>query len=454
MEDIRASVNTIYRGEEVEVFRTAPRRTKIVDSSNFVVHLPLPQSLLANAARQDGDEFTHITYTAVTVEPDHSEIDAFPLKYQLRQRLFRRTTKVALVITMYNEGPDLFLKSLLAVQRNIAYLCSTRCPFSWGRDGWKGFVVVIVSDGRAKINKKVLTVLEMLGLYVDNLPKTSVEGKAVASHVFEATTQIAIDPADSQILNHKDGIVPTQVIFVLKEQNKKKINSHKWFFSAVCETINPEVTMLLDVGTKPTPSSLYHLYRAFERNEMIGGAAGEIAAELGECSRNLLNPFVAAQNFEYKMSNILDKPLESVFGYISVLPGAFSAYRWLALKGRPLEQYFKGEAPGANIFTSNLYLAEDRILCFELVAKRKEPWLLKYVKNAKAETDVPDTLDELTSQRRRWLNGSFFASLYALMNWRSVYSSPHSTYQKLLFSVQFVYNAINIWYGSNTWRIP
>lgn len=144
------------------------------------------------------------------------------------------------------------------------------------------------------------------------------------------------------------------------------------------------------------------------------------------------------------MSNILDKPLESSFGYISVLPGAFSAYRYSAIKGRPLEQYFKGEAPGADIFTSNLYLAEDRILCFELVTDKKRPWILKYVKSARAETDVPEALDELVSQRRRWLNGSFFCSVYAIAHFRQIYNSPQSKRQKVLFTVQLIYNTIQL----------
>ena len=47
---------------------------------------------------------------------------------------------------------------------------------------------------------------------------------------------------------------------------------------------------------------------------------------------------VAAQNFEYKVSNLLDKPLDAAFGYVTVLPGAFSAYRLKALQGRPLQK--------------------------------------------------------------------------------------------------------------------
>jgi chitin synthase len=102
------------------------------------------------------------------------------------------------------------------------------------------------------------------------------------------------------------------------------------------------------------------------------------------------------------MSNILDKPLESVFGYISVLPGAFSAYRFAALQNDvnghgPLEKYFLGESlhgDEAGIFEANMYLAEDRILCYELVAKKRANWVLHYVSGAYGETDVPSSVNQ------------------------------------------------------------
>ena len=78
-----------------------------------------------------------------------------------------------------------------------------------------------------------------------------------------------------------------------------------------------------------------------------------------------------------------------MFGYITVLPGAFSAYRYIALQNDargegPLQKYFLGETlvrlgllsplfltpkismslqhgAGADIFTANMYLAEDRV---------------------------------------------------------------------------------------------
>ena len=149
----------------------------------------------------------------------------------------------------------------------------------------------------------------------------------------------------------------------------------------------------------------------------------------------------------------LDKPLESSFGYVSVLPGAFSAYRYRAILGRPLEQYFHGDHSlaarlgkkgiyGMNIFTKNMFLAEDRILCFELVAKANDRWTLTYVKPSKAETDVPETAVELIGQRRRWLNGSFAASVYALVNFFKLYQSGHGIIRMFFLHIQAIVSTV------------
>ncbi|GLI76250.1 chitin synthase, class 3 [Penicillium ochrochloron] len=241
------------------------------------------------------------------------------------------------------------------------------------------------------------------------------------------------------------------MIFCLKQKNSKKINSHRWLFHAFGRILNPEVCILIDAGTKPGHKSLLSLWQAFYNDKDLGGACGEIHALLGYGWRNVLNPLVAAQNFEYKISNILDKPLESSFGYVSVLPGAFSAYRYRAIVGKPLEQYFHGDhtlskrlgkkgIEGMNIFKKNMFLAEDRILCFELVAKAGCKWRLSYVKASKGETDVPEGLAEFLSQRRRWLNGSFAASLYATIHFGRIYKSGHNPIRLFLFHIQLIYN--------------
>ncbi|KAI8801342.1 chitin synthase-domain-containing protein [Cladochytrium replicatum] len=423
-----------------------PRPVESLRQTRFrqtgAINVPVSEHCLEDAQYVHGEEFITMRYTPVTVGPND-----FSSKYTLRShRLRERDPKVAVVLTMYNEPDDLFCKSFIALAKNIAWCCSPDSKYNWGPDGWKDVVIVIVGDGREKINQRVLTALGVQGVYVEGLMKTTHDGKDVTMHMFEYTTQVFVD-RDLTVRTAKDGLPPVQVIFMLKEKNAKKINSHRWFFNGVCKQLQPEVCMLVDVGTRPSKSSILELYRAFDRNPRIGGACGEIKVDLGYGWRHLLNPLVAAQNFEYKMSNILDKSFESVFGYISVLPGAFSAYRYIAIQNTPLDRYFKGESLHSgvvDITTSNMYLAEDRILCFELISKYKEAWLLKYVKSARADTDTPASLPELISQRRRWLNGSVFATFHAITWWTQIFRSNHSPARKALLVVQMIYNLINL----------
>lgn len=105
-----------------------------------------------------------------------------------------------------------------------------------------------------------------------------------------------------------------------------------------------------------------------------------------------------------------------------------------------------------NPFFGNMFLAEDRVLCLELVCSPYGRNILSYVEGAPAVTDVPDTTAALTKQRRRWLNGSFFAQVYAI--WQGLFQfrlfrTEHSFFMKLLLMFEFIYlmaNTVLVWF--------
>ena len=215
-----------------------------------------------------------------------------------------------------------------------------------------------------------------------------------------------------------------QIIFCLKEKNQKKINSHRWFFNAFGPILKPKICVLLDVGTTPGPTSIYHLWKEFDINSNVGGACGEIVVFKGKYGEKLLNPLgsyasalpsffcficvlVAAQNFEYKMSNILDKSLYVGDNCVITILSLFRRHQgicvWVYYRASrsvqcvPVycvaeQQTWRGSATevfprrdigayiiltlshfphtqisclqqgaGANVFTANMYLAEDRV---------------------------------------------------------------------------------------------
>lgn len=439
------------------------KRAKLV-RGNYVVDNPVPQALGRMFGQGlGGDETKFVRYLAVTCGP----LNFGARQYDLRQNIYRpmRETEIFVCVTMYNENEILLARTLQGIHENLVDLSRRKDPV-WGERLWQKIVVAIVVDGRQQLHERTLKLLAALGVYQELHAKSRISDDPVRAHLYEFTTPMAVERVDNRV--HLGRGTPMQLMLCVKEVNGRKINLHRWCFQAFSPALRPKVVMLLDCGTKPGKDAFFHLWSAF-KDPNVAGACGEMRVALGPGKTLLSNPLVAAQNFEYKISNVLDKPMELVFGFISVLPGAFSAYRWDALLNvdgtGPLEKYFKGEFlhgsaeidpdddeaelkernfSQAGLFTSNMYLAEDRILCFELVAKKGKRFRLRYVSRAHAETDAPERIDDFVLQRRRWLNGSLFAAVYLVVHWTQIWRLEHLLARKLVLQLEFYYHCVTL----------
>ncbi|KAK7035501.1 hypothetical protein VNI00_011794 [Paramarasmius palmivorus] len=256
--------------------RHKKKRVMLVDGK-YKVPIPIPPRMVL--PRKGEPEMMGAEYTAVTCDPDDFEREG----YFLRQVASGRRTELLIVITMYNEDEILFCRTLYGVMKNVQHLCTRKNSQTWGADAWKKVVVCIVADGRKKVHPRVLDCLTLLGVYQPGPMKNNVLEKPVTAHLFEYTTSFGLDP-NLQFKYPDKGIVPTQIIFCMKEKNQKKINSHPLGLQ------RPNVCILLDVGTRPGNNSIYKLWKVFDTHSNVGGACGEISVYKGKNWSLLLNP--------------------------------------------------------------------------------------------------------------------------------------------------------------------
>ena len=55
-----------------------------------------------------------------------------------------------------------------------------------------------------------------------------------------------------------------------------------------------------------------------------------------------------------------------------------------------------------------------------------------------------DSVPEFISQRRRWLNGAFFAAVYSIFNAKQIWHTDHTLARKILLHIEFVYQFFNL----------
>jgi cellulose synthase/poly-beta-1,6-N-acetylglucosamine synthase-like glycosyltransferase len=253
-------------------------------------------------------------------------------------------------------------------------------------------------------------------------------------------------------ISFQDGLKKMQVYFCVKQKNQRKLNSHLWFFRAFCNQAKPKFVFFIDVGIEPEEDAFLRLYHTFAENENIAGVCGEIIPRTKD--EYITDILFQTQVVEYKFAHIFDKSLESLIGYITVLPGAFSGYRYSAL--HPYEydgplwgHYFQSfrQPYNMNCYKSNIYLAEDRVLCMALITQKNQSYILKYNKYAVAYTDPPSDFSNLLLQRRRWINGSWFALLDAILNFKGIWMTNHNIFRKIFFSLEILYHFINVLYS-------
>ncbi|AHF66777.1 hypothetical protein PSCICO_44080 [Pseudomonas cichorii] len=353
------------------------------------------------------------------VEPQHNEeVERWKRHFQRKTFCSQNTiiagelpttdADILVCLTLYNEQAQAVADTLAGVARNqiqLARYMAAPVP---------RIVVCIVLDGMHCVDASTTLLLESLGLS----PRRQPMDEALA----EAENRIILQgknlPANELLERCGKDWVGEQssasitVLLATKLHNASKLDSHAWFFWGIGSKVKARFAMQLDAGSIPAPDCFKHLLQHMHDEPECGAVTTCILTPVPE-NMNLQQNW---QYADYLWEKVSDWPVGNLCRYLEVVPGQCSLIRWESFcepesqERAPIDEYLRGLEP-QGLLECNLFLAEDRVMGFELVKNLQHSSTVRYCPQAQVETDLCPDFGELIRQRRRWINSTVAARL-------------------------------------------
>ena len=222
--------------------------------------------------------------------------------------------------------------------------------------------------------------------------------------------------------------LPLFLTVLVKRRNRKKADSHAWFFGALAPLARlragGDLFFTTDCGTLFSPALLTRLSAHLAAHPRAGAVTGHQRVMYIEDQADPPGAALPAgaialrsvQGFDFESQLCLFNGAHALAGFLPVIPGPCGLFRASALPHElvsRLRAAFESDGAAADgLVLANLKLAEDRLLSYLLLLEGG--WETHWEPAAVFYFEFETTLSELVLQRRRWLNGTNAGLLWLL----------------------------------------
>jgi biofilm PGA synthesis N-glycosyltransferase PgaC len=205
-----------------------------------------------------------------------------------------------------------------------------------------------------------------------------------------AEQTVAKDRGRVQIIVVDDGSTDGMIKVARDLQSKKKIDEvlqlhHRGGKSAgvnlgISACVG-DIIIIADIDTT-FDRDAFEIILGYFADPRVGAVGGDIGVRNANAS--LITRF---QAIEYAIGISLGRRIAELLGMLSIVSGAFGAFRRAAIE---------------SVGRQDVEVGEDADLTMKL---RRAGWRIRFAPQARALTDVPATIQSLTAQRLRWDRG-------------------------------------------------